>query len=124
MGHRLSRSSHAALPNRSDQKTRALVVGRVQPQHPVEDAFRLVESTETPAAQPEVMQAAQKWPVIDEAPRQHAVEVVAQGQLADPKSHPAVANGLGRPMLEDEVAKVRMRIQATEDRLRRVSSGS
>ena len=101
-------------PNRSDQKTRALVVGWVEPQHPVEDAFYLVEATETPATQPEVMQAAQEWPVINEAPRQHAVEVVAQGQLADAKSHLVVTNGLGRPMLEDEVAQVRMRIQATK----------
>lgn len=101
MGHRLSRSSHSAPVRTGPMRKRApWLSDGLSHSIPVEDAFRLVEPTETPATQPEVVQAAQEWPVVDEAPRQYAVDVVAQRQLADPKSHLVVTNGLGRPMLD------------------------
>jgi hypothetical protein len=101
-------------PDRVDQKTHALIVRRVEPEHPVEHPSGLLEPAETPAAQPKAVHAAQERPVIEAAPGQHAVELVAQRQLADTKSHLIMTNGLGGPIVEDEVAEVRMRIQATK----------
>jgi len=58
--------------DRVDQTTHALIVGRVEPEHPVEHASGLLEPTETPAAQAEAVHAAQERSVVDVAPRQHA----------------------------------------------------
>src|SRR5579864_5542254 len=53
-----------------DQESHALVVRRVRPKHPVEDAPCLVESTESPEAQAESMHAADERTVVHEAPGQ------------------------------------------------------
>lgn len=45
-----------------DQEAYALVVGGVEPEHSLEDALGLVESTETPQAQAETVHAAKKRP--------------------------------------------------------------
>lgn len=47
----------------------ALIVGGVEPEHPVEDALSVLESTETPETQAESM-APPEWAVVDQAPRQ------------------------------------------------------
>jgi len=61
-----------------DEEPHALVVRGVEPQHPVEDALRLLESTEPPETQAEPAQAAEERTVVDAAPGQQAVEGGAQ----------------------------------------------
>jgi len=90
------------------------VVGRVEPEHPVEHALGLLEPIEAPEAQSETVHAAEQWPVVDMAPRQQAIEVVAQGQFADAKPRLVVTDRVRRPVVEDEVAEVSVGVQAAE----------
>jgi len=48
--------------------------------------------------------AAQKGPVVDTTPRQHALEAFSQGQLADAKSRLVMADSVIGPVVEGEVA--------------------
>ena len=57
-----------------DQEPRALVVGRVEPEHPREDTLRLIKTSQAPETQSVSVQAAQKRPVIDVSPGQQAIE--------------------------------------------------
>jgi len=90
------------------------VVGRVEPEHPVEHALGLLEPIEAPEAQSEAVHAAEQWPVVDMAPQQQAIEVVAQGQFADAKPRLVVTDRVRRPVVEDEVAEVSVGVQAAE----------
>src|SRR3989304_756325 len=101
-------------PNRVDQNAHALVVGRVEPEHPVERALGLLESIEAPEAQSEAVHAAEERPVVDMAPRQQAIEGVAQGQVADAKPRLVVTDRVRRPVVEDDVAEGRVGVQAAE----------
>ena len=101
-------------PDLIDQEPHALVVGRIQPEHAVEDAPSLLEPAKAPEAQPEPMHAAEERPVVDPSPRQHALEAFAKGQLADPEPRLIVTDRVLGPVVENEVAEVRVGIQATE----------
>lgn len=116
---RLLRVFAAALPcgssaNVLDQKLHALVVGRIQREHAVENALRLFESAEPPQAQPKSIHAPEKRPVVDPAPRKQTIETFAEGQFADPKPHLLMANRCLRPMIENKVAKMCMSIEAAK----------
>ena len=63
----------------ADQQAHALVIGRIQPEHAVEDAPGFLETAQPPKAQPEAVHAAQEWPVVNPTPWEHAVETFAEG---------------------------------------------
>jgi hypothetical protein len=86
------------------QETHALIIGRIQPEHTVENARGLLEPIQTPEAQPESMHATQKWPVVDPTPRQHSIEAIAERHFADAKAHLVMANRYLGPRIESEVA--------------------
>ena len=58
------------------------------------------------------MHAAQKRPVVDVAPWQHALEALAQRQLPDAQAHLIVANGLLGTVVEGEVAEMGVGVEA------------
>ena len=63
------------------------------------------------------MHAAQKRPVVDKAPKQYAIKVVPQRQLADAKTDFIMSNGMLRTVIKDEIAQMRMGIEAAQIRL-------
>ena len=66
------------------------------------------------------MHAAEKRPIVDAAPRQHASEVVAKRELADPESHLVMTDRKSRVMIERQVAEMRMGVEAAQVRLAEV----
>lgn len=97
-----------------NEKPHALVVRGVEPEHPVEDARCLLESIEPPETQAEPVHAAEKRPVVDEAPRQHAFEGGTERLLTDADAGLVGPDRLLGTVVEHEVAKVRMGVQAPE----------
>ena len=61
-----------------NNKPHAMVVRWIQPQHPVENAPRVLESLQPPKTKPESLHAAKEGPIVDAAPGQHTIEVLAQ----------------------------------------------
>lgn len=49
----------------NDQEPHPLVIGRVEPEQPLEDLLGLLEAVETPQAEPVAVQAAQKGAVVE-----------------------------------------------------------
>jgi hypothetical protein len=68
-------------PHVFDQNPHPLVVGWVEPEHPSEDALRLVKAPQAPETQSVPVQAAQKRTVVDVAPWQHALEALMPKRL-------------------------------------------
>jgi len=62
-----------------DPKADALVIRRVQPEHPLKNKRRLGKSVQPPKAEPVTVQASQKRAVVYVAPGQCAVESRRQG---------------------------------------------
>ena len=60
------------------------------------------------------MQAPQERTVIDQAPRQHTVEVLPERERADRHSHLVVMQCLFGAVVELEVAEVSVRVEAPE----------
>ena len=119
----------ARLPRRSsanvlDQKSNALVVGRIQPEHAVENALRLLESAQPPQAQPKSIHATEKWPVVDPPPRKQTIEAFTEGQFTDPKPHLVMANSYLWPVIESNVAKVCMSIETAKIGLAQIHQNS
>lgn len=101
-------------PDLGQQGPDPLVVGRVEPEHPFEDSRSLIEAAETPEAKAEAMHAAQKRTIVDATPWQKTIEIVTQRQLADANARLVMTYGLLGPVLESEVAQVRMGIETAE----------
>src|ERR1035441_1432410 len=104
-------------PNVVDEKPHALIVGWIQPEHAVEDAPSLLEPAQTPEAQPESIHATEKRPIVDQAPRQQAIEGFSKRQFTDPEPRLVVTNRILGPPVENQVAEMRVGIQAAKIRL-------
>src|SRR5450759_2827415 len=100
----------------ADQETYALVVRRIEPEHPLEDALGLFEPTKAPATETEAVHAAQQWSVVDVPPRKQPVEMVTERQLANPKPDLVMTECNRWVMVELEVAEMRMGIEASQIR--------
>jgi hypothetical protein len=111
-----------ARPDLDEQGPDALVVRGVQPEHPLEDGGGFVVAVEPPEAEPPPVQTAQERAVVHAAPGEHAVEALAEGELADAHADLVVADGLRDAAAEGEVAEVCVGIEASQDRARRWAS--
>ncbi len=60
----------------------------------MENALRLFEASKTPETQSIAMHAAQNRAVVNIAPRQHAIKVVFQGELADAQTDLIMSKGI------------------------------
>jgi hypothetical protein len=85
------------------------------------DALRLLEPPQAPATEPEAVQAAKQGPVVDKAPRQQAVERFAERQLADATAYLVVSDRQRGVVVEVEVAKVRVSVEASQVSLARAT---
>ncbi len=79
--------------------------------------LRLVKAPKTPETQSIAVHAAQKRTVVDKAPRQHAGKVVTQRQLADAQTDFVMPDGILGMVVKDEIAQMRMGIEAAQVRL-------
>jgi hypothetical protein len=73
---------------------------------------RVLHLAEPPEAEADAMEAPEERPVVDEPPRQDAVEVGAQSGGTDARTDHAVAHRLLRVALEREVAEMGMSVEA------------
>ena len=63
----------------SHEKSSALVVWGIQPEHPFENVVCLIKSAQAPQAQTVSMQAPEERAVVDHAPEKHSAEIDSQG---------------------------------------------
>ena len=75
-----------------DQKSYALVIGRIQPEHALENMLSLHEPVQPPKAQSKSIHATEKRPVIDPAPGKQTHKVFAERQFAYPNTHFVMPN--------------------------------
>ena len=97
-----------------EQKSGALIVRGIQPEHAGENAGGFIESAKTPETQTISVQATQKWPVIGITLGQQTVETGAEGYLADCQPDRVVADGVLRKVVELQIAEVRVGIEAAQ----------
>ncbi len=103
-----------ARTHRPEKFAGAEVVPRVQPEEALEDRRRAVEVTGAPAAQAVPVQRAEVGAVVNETPREHPVEVLAE--LVLPETHADLVVGVRdhRMVREDQVAEVDVGVDAAD----------
>ena len=100
--------------DRGEVETCALVVGRVEPEHLLEDSGRCGSLVEAPRAQAGAIQASEEGVVVRAAPRKDALELRAERQRADCHARLVVAHRLLRVAVELDPAEVRVSVEAAE----------
>src|SRR3972149_11299999 len=97
-----------------DQEAAALVVGGVEPEHPVKDAPGFLEAIEPPQAEPESLHAPQERAVIDVAPRQYTLEFFPERQLPDPQPNLVGPDRFLGATIKAEVAEMGVGVEAAQ----------
>lgn len=95
----------------ASEKGHQVFVSRIEPQHSIEDLRRLLESAEPPETQPEPVQAAQEWPIVNPAPRQRSAKAPLQRQLTDAEARLVMTDGILGPGIEYQVSEVCVCVQ-------------
>ena len=98
----------------SEVEARALVVAGVEPQQLAEDSGGGVAVPQSPGTEAHAVQAAQARAVVDEAPREDAIELLAERERADAQADLVVALRFGGRAVEHEVAQVRVGVEAAQ----------
>src|SRR4030042_155243 len=101
-------------PDIIDQEAYALVIRRIQPEHPLEDKRRLGKLFQSPKRQPVALQAPQERTIVYVSPGERAVESGGERQLADAQADFGMADDLPRMAVENKIAEVRMGIETTQ----------
>ena len=112
LSRRLSQGSCACAS--ACQKSGALIVRRIQPEHPLEYLVGILELARSPQAKAESVQAPEEWPVVDHAPEKDAAKFVAQRKFSNSHSHLIVSQCLLGHVREIQVAKVSMGVEAPQ----------
>ncbi len=101
-------------PGIIDQEAYALVVRRIQPEHPLEEKRRLGKPFQPPKREPVSLQAPQKRAVVHVTPRERTVKSGGERELADAQADCIMPDGFLWIAIKSKIAEVRMGIETTQ----------